>query len=118
MRPPSGYQGPDLLTHQRGRQEGEQLAADGLLVEAAAKLLEGADAGDIIGTLVKAAEPHGFTSYMVTPDKDFGQLVTDKTLLWRPGRQGGEVGADLGGVRVAAPGIGQVQSEVETARGA
>lgn len=28
---------------------------------------------------------------MVTPDKDFGQLVTEKSVLWKPGRQGGEV---------------------------
>ncbi|HET6409395.1 MAG TPA: hypothetical protein VFG14_16020, partial [Chthoniobacteraceae bacterium] len=38
---------------------------------------DGCEADDIIGTLVKAAEPHGFTSYMVTPDKDFGQLVSE-----------------------------------------
>jgi DNA polymerase-1 len=53
--------------------------------------LDGYEADDVIGTLVTRAEPAGFESYMVTSDKDFGQLVTEKTLLWRPGRQGGEV---------------------------
>ncbi len=50
--------------------------------------LDGYEADDVIGTLVTRAEPAGFESYMVTSDKDFGQLVTEKTLLWRPGRQG------------------------------
>jgi DNA polymerase I len=51
---------------------------------------EGYEADDIIGTLVKRAEIAGFESYMVTPDKDFSQLVTDQTLLYRPGRMGAE----------------------------
>src|SRR5271170_5421401 len=50
--------------------------------------LDGYEADDIIGTLARAAEPAGFTTYMVTPDKDFGQLVTEHTLIYRPGRQG------------------------------
>jgi len=45
---------------------------------------EGHEADDIIGTLVKKAEKHGFDSYMVTSDKDFGQLVSDKTFIFRP----------------------------------
>src|SRR5688500_7216706 len=39
-------------------------------------ILDGWGADDIIGTLVRAAEPQGFESFMVTPDKDFGQLVS------------------------------------------
>ncbi len=54
-------------------------------------ILDGFEADDIIGTLVKRSEPAGFTSFMVTADKDFGQLVTENTLLWKPGRQGAEV---------------------------
>lgn len=50
--------------------------------------LDGYEADDIIGTLVRRAEPQGFTCYMVTPDKDFGQLVTPNTLLYKPGRGG------------------------------
>lgn len=50
--------------------------------------LDGFEADDIIGTLVKRAEKEGIESYMVTPDKDFAQLISDKTFMWRPGRKG------------------------------
>src|SRR5688572_29202906 len=49
---------------------------------------DGCEADDIIGTLVKVAEKEGFESYIVTPDKDFGQLVTDRTVLYKPSRMG------------------------------
>lgn len=55
-----------------------------------AVLLDGYEADDLIGTLVRRAEPLGFESWMVTPDKDFGQLVTEHTRLWKPGRQGSD----------------------------
>ena len=51
--------------------------------------VEGYEADDIIGTLSKKAEQQGFTTYMMTPDKDFGQLVTDKILLYKPAKFGG-----------------------------
>ncbi|PHR49817.1 MAG: DNA polymerase I [Fluviicola sp.] len=51
-------------------------------------LKEGFEADDVIGTLAKIAEKEGFTTYMMTPDKDFGQLVTDKTFMYKPGRGG------------------------------
>ena len=51
--------------------------------------MDGFEADDIIGTLARAAETKGFTIYMVTPDKDFSQLVTPKTFLFKPGRKGG-----------------------------
>ncbi|MBH76495.1 MAG: DNA polymerase I [Flavobacteriales bacterium] len=47
--------------------------------------LEGYEADDIIGTLSKHAEKEGFQTYMVTPDKDFGQLVTNNTFIYKPG---------------------------------
>lgn len=50
----------------------------------------GFEADDVIGTLASKAATHGFTTYMMTPDKDFAQLVTDKVLMYRPGRSGGE----------------------------
>jgi DNA polymerase-1 len=50
--------------------------------------LDGYEADDIIGTLVKRAEADGFESYMVTPDKDFAQLLSAKTHMWKPGRKG------------------------------
>lgn len=52
----------------------------------------GYEADDIIGTLAKRAEAEGeYTTYMVTPDKDFAQLVSEKTIIYKPGRQGSEV---------------------------
>ncbi len=50
----------------------------------------GYEADDIVGTLVRRAEAAGFETYMVTPDKDFAQLVSETTFLLKPGRQGGE----------------------------
>ncbi len=50
--------------------------------------VEGWEADDVIGTLALSAEGAGMTTYMVTPDKDFAQLVSPKTLLYRPGRAG------------------------------
>lgn len=49
---------------------------------------EGYEADDVIGTLAKKAEQQGFLTYMMTPDKDFGQLVTDKILLYKPAKFG------------------------------
>ncbi|HEY4799745.1 MAG TPA: DNA polymerase, partial [Bacteroidia bacterium] len=46
--------------------------------------MDGFEADDIIGTLAKKAEKHGYETYMVTSDKDFGQLVSDKTFMFRP----------------------------------
>jgi len=52
----------------------------------------GWEADDVIGTLARQAEECGdFETYMVTPDKDFVQLVTPVTRIYKPGRQGGEV---------------------------
>ncbi|WP_322971005.1 DNA polymerase I [Faecalibacter sp. LW9] len=49
---------------------------------------EGYEADDVIGTLAKKAEQHGYVTYMVTPDKDFGQLVTDNIKMYRPPANG------------------------------
>jgi len=49
---------------------------------------EGYEADDVIGTLAHQAEDDGFETFMMTPDKDFGQLVTEKTKMYRPGRSG------------------------------
>ena len=45
---------------------------------------EGYEADDIIGTLAKQAEKENFETYMVTPDKDFAQLVNKKTFIYKP----------------------------------
>jgi DNA polymerase-1 len=49
---------------------------------------DGYEADDIIGTLVRRAGMEDFTSYMVTSDKDFGQLVTANTFIYKPSRSG------------------------------
>src|SRR4051812_8491480 len=49
---------------------------------------DGYEADDIIGTLAKKAAREGFITYMVTPDKDFGQLVSDNILFYKPSRMG------------------------------
>ncbi|MGA9294803.1 MAG: DNA polymerase I [Ignavibacteriaceae bacterium] len=49
------------------------------------------EADDIIGTAVCMAEEHGLESYVITPDKDFNQLVTDKVKLVRPGKTAEEI---------------------------
>src|SRR5580765_3978549 len=49
---------------------------------------DGYEADDIIGTIVRRAEPQGFECFMVTPDKDFGQLVSEKSFIYKPGRMG------------------------------
>lgn len=49
---------------------------------------EGYEADDIIGTLAKKAEQKGLHTYMVTPDKDFAQLVSENIFMFRPPRMG------------------------------
>ena len=51
-------------------------------------ILGGYEADDIIGTMAKEAERKGFITYMMTPDKDFGQLVSENIFMYRPGRGG------------------------------
>jgi len=59
---------------------------DGYRIPIVEKL--GYEADDIIGTIAKNAEIEGFKVYMVTPDKDFAQLVSDKIIMYKPGRSG------------------------------
>jgi DNA polymerase-1 len=51
-------------------------------------LLEGYEADDIIGTMAKEAERQGFETYMMTPDKDFGQLVSENIFMYKPAAYG------------------------------
>ncbi len=52
---------------------------------------DGYEADDIIGALAQQAEKEGYKVFMVTPDKDFGQLVTENIKIYKPGYQGGKV---------------------------
>ena len=51
--------------------------------------VSGYEADDVIGTLAHKAEKEGFEVYMATPDKDYGQLVTDHIFMFRPRHTGG-----------------------------
>ncbi|MDX1783393.1 MAG: 5'-3' exonuclease H3TH domain-containing protein, partial [Aequorivita vladivostokensis] len=53
--------------------------------------LSGLEADDIIGTLAQQAEKQGYQVFMVTPDKDFGQLVTENIFMYRPARMGNAI---------------------------
>ncbi|MFN9581976.1 MAG: DNA polymerase I, partial [Bacteroidota bacterium] len=52
--------------------------------------LDGYEADDIIGTLAKKAEQQNFDVYMMTPDKDFGQLVSEHIFIYKPARMGND----------------------------
>lgn len=52
--------------------------------------VEGYEADDVIATLAKQGEAQGFEVYMMTPDKDFGQLVTEHIKMYKPPYGGGE----------------------------
>ncbi|NQY07172.1 MAG: DNA polymerase I, partial [Flavobacteriaceae bacterium] len=67
----------------------------------------GFEADDLIGTLAKKAEKEGFTTYMVTPDKDFAQLVSENIFMYRPARMGN-------GIEIW--GIPEVQAKFEVER--
>jgi len=53
--------------------------------------VKGYEADDVIGTLSHKAQSEGFITYMMTPDKDYGQLVTDKVYMYKPSLKGGEM---------------------------
>ena len=50
--------------------------------------VNGFEADDVIGTLAKIAERKGYTTYMMTPDKDYAQLVSENIFMFKPGRGG------------------------------
>lgn len=53
--------------------------------------VEGYEADDVVGTLAWEAHDAGYEVFMVTPDKDYGQLVRDGIYIYKPGYQGGDV---------------------------
>lgn len=53
--------------------------------------LAGYEADDIVGTIAKQKAKEGYKVYMVTPDKDYGQLVEENIFMYKPGRQGSGV---------------------------
>ncbi|WP_298950747.1 DNA polymerase I [uncultured Nonlabens sp.] len=71
------------------------------------EVVEGIEADDLIGTLAKQAEKEGFTTYMVTPDKDYAQLVSENIFMYKPARMGN-------GIEIW--GIPEVQKKFEVER--
>jgi len=69
--------------------------------------LPGCEADDIIGTLAKQAEKENYQVYMLTPDKDFAQLVSENIFMYRPARMGN-------GIEIW--GIPEVQKKFEVER--
>ncbi len=67
----------------------------------------GYEADDLIGTLAKQAEKEGYETYMVTPDKDFAQLVSEHIFMYKPSRMGN-------GIEIW--GIPEVQDKFEVER--
>ncbi len=53
--------------------------------------LAGCEADDLIGTIAQQAEKQGYQVFMVTPDKDFAQLVTENIFMYRPARMGNDI---------------------------
>ena len=53
-------------------------------------MVKGYEADDVIGSMARHAEKKGYTVYMVTPDKDYGQLISDHILQYKPGKSGSE----------------------------
>ncbi|MFL1894123.1 DNA polymerase I [Aquimarina sp. 2-A2] len=67
----------------------------------------GIEADDLIGTIAKQAEKEGYKTYMVTPDKDYAQLVSENIFMYRPARMGN-------GIEIW--GIPEVQKKFEVER--
>lgn len=59
--------------------------------------VDGYEADDVIGTLAKQAEKEGFQTFMMTPDKDFGQLVSENIFMYKPAKFGNK--AEVWGVK-------------------
>ncbi len=53
-------------------------------------MINGYEADDVIGAMAKKGERDGYLVYMVSPDKDFGQLISDKIIQFKPGKRGAE----------------------------
>lgn len=53
-------------------------------------MVPGFEGDDVLGSMAVRSAAEGFQVYMVTPDKDFGQLITDKIYQFKPGKSGGE----------------------------
>ncbi len=69
----------------------------------------GFEADDVIGTLAKEAERQGFITYMMTPDKDYAQLVTENIFMFKPGKSGDD--AEVWGIKEIQQNFGISKTE-------
>ncbi len=97
--PPGGTFRHEMYPDYKGtRQETPQLIIDSLeplceLCEAMrfpVLMVKGFEADDVIGSMAKRAEREGFDVFMVTPDKDYGQLISEHIIQYKPGKSGGD----------------------------
>ena len=97
--PPGGTFRHDMYPQYKGtRQETPQLVIDALeplceICEAMGfpvLMVKGYEADDVIGSMAKRAEKEGFEVYMVTPDKDYGQLISNHIIQFKPGKSGSD----------------------------
>ncbi len=97
--PPGGTFRHEMYPDYKGtRQETPQLIIDALeplceLCEAMnfpVLMVKGYEADDVIGSMAKRAEKEGFDVFMVTPDKDSGQLISEHIIQYKPGKSGGD----------------------------
>ena len=97
--PPGGTFRHEMYPEYKGtRSETPQLVIDSLepLCELCKAMgfpvlmLKGYEADDVIGSMAKRAEREGFETYMVTPDKDYGQLISPNIIQYKPGKSGSD----------------------------
>ena len=97
--PPGGTFRHELYPEYKGtRAETPQLVIDALeplqkicgALHIPVLMVSGYEADDVIGTMAKKAEKEGFTVYMVTPDKDYGQLISPNIIQYKPGKNGSD----------------------------
>lgn len=97
--PPGGTFRHEMYPEYKGtRSETPQLVIDSLeplcgLCKAMAipvLMVRGFEADDVIGSMAKRAEKEGFDVFMVTPDKDYGQLISPHIIQYKPGKSGSE----------------------------
>ncbi len=97
--PPGGTFRHKMYPEYKGtRQETPQLIIDSLepLIEICEAMripvlmIKGFEADDVIGSMAKRAEKEGFKVYMVSPDKDYGQLISENIIQYKPGKAGSE----------------------------
>ena len=97
--PPGGTFRHEMYADYKGtRQETPQLVIDSLeplcelcnAMKIPVLMVKGFEADDVIGSMAKRAEKEGFQVYMVTPDKDYGQLISPNIIQYKPGKSGSE----------------------------